>query len=135
MPTVDETRLYRFGDFQLHEAPISLHRRGTTLPVRYQCLDLLHLLVRRAGRAVTREEIRHHLWNGQDDVDHEAAINTTVSTLRQALGDDSAHPRYIETLPRSGYRFVAPVKVEVSPPGWRRRLRRALSSLRLGPGR
>ena len=122
MPISDETRVFHFEEFQLQETPIALLRHGVPIRLRHQCLDLLHLFALAAGEPVTRDQIRHHLWNGRNNVDHETAINTTVSTLRHALGDDINHPRFIETLPRNGYRFVASVTIETCPLCWRARL-------------
>ena len=71
-------------------------------------MKLLALLAKRPGELVTREEIQKELWSGETFVDFERSINICVMQIRAALGDDAETPRFIETLPRRGYRFVAP---------------------------
>ena len=68
------------------------------------------MLLERPGELVTREEIRENVWPEDTFIDFEHSINTAVKRLREAFGDDTEHPRYIETLPRRGYRFIAPVE-------------------------
>ncbi len=111
LPLREAERVFRFGDFELRERPMRLWRRGRRVELRHQCLDLLLLLVERSGSAVGRDEIRHHLWGDGQRVDHDAAINTTVSNLRRALDEDGRRPRYIETLPKRGYCFIATVEM------------------------
>lgn len=98
-----------FGLFELDLTTLELRRGGESLPLPHQPARLLALLLRRAGSIVTREEIRRECW---PDTVHGAgpAINAAVRQIRRALGDDAARPRYIETLARRGYRFIAPVK-------------------------
>jgi DNA-binding winged helix-turn-helix (wHTH) protein len=112
LPLTDRERVFRFGAFELSERPVKLRRRGSRVDVRHQCLELLLLFVERAGTPIARDEIRRHLWRSDQEIDHHAAINTTVSNLRRALGDDRSRPLFIETLPKRGYCFIAPVEVE-----------------------
>ncbi len=72
------------------------------------------MLTERPGHVVTREEIRQRLWRGDTFVDFERSINFCINQIRAALGDDAEKPRYVETLPRRGYRFITPVTLEVS---------------------
>ena len=73
-------------------------------------MRVLAALAAQPGVLVTREELRKHLWPDETFVDFETGLNTAVSKLREALNDDAEHPRYIETVPRRGYRFLAPVE-------------------------
>lgn len=100
---------YTFGDFQLDCRSHELRKRGRSLHVQRQPLDMLSLLVAAGGSVVTREELREALWIEGTHVDFDRGINKTVNRLRQLLGDRVARPRFIETLPKTGYRFLAPV--------------------------
>src|SRR5262249_5392289 len=82
---------------------------GALIKLQSQQFQLLALLVERRGEIVNREEIRQALWDDQTFVDFDRSINLSVNRTREALGDDPQSPRYIETLPRKGYRFIAPV--------------------------
>ena len=97
----------------LHE-PLELLRDGKRLPLQELPLQILELLTSRAGRLVTREELVTHLWP-KGVVDFDAGINTAMRKLRVALGDDAAAPRYIETVPRQGYRFLVMPQCEPAP--------------------
>jgi len=107
-----------FDDFELDLEAGQLRRRGLRVRLRDKCFQALALLVERAGRVVTREELRRHLWPEGVFVDFENNLNTTIGRLREALGDAADRPRYIETLPKHGYRFVATLAKE--PPSPRR---------------
>ena len=76
---------------------------------------MLTLLLERPGEVVTREELRQRLWSPDTFVDFDHGLNKSVQKLRDALGDSAESPRFIETIPRVGYRFIAPVKVSVQP--------------------
>jgi DNA-binding winged helix-turn-helix (wHTH) protein/TolA-binding protein len=104
----------RFGGFELDARAGQLTRAGRRVHLAPQSIRLLTLLVQRAGEVVTRDEIRIALWGDDTFVDFDAAVNACVSQIRMALGDKATAPRFVETLPRRGYRFVAPV---VSTPG------------------
>ena len=107
----------RFGVFELDTGAGELRRSGVKVKVQGQPLLLLDLLVQRPGEVVTREELQRALWPGDTFVDFERSLNTAVQRLRFALNDSSESPRFVETLPRRGYRFVAPVdRRSASPP-------------------
>ena len=102
-------RKYLFGDFELDLDAFGLRLRGEPVKVERLPLDLLVLLVQRSGRLVPREEIVAALWPTRVIIDFESGLNTLVRKLRHALGDSSANPKFIETVPGRGYRFVAAV--------------------------
>ncbi|MEO6212009.1 MAG: transcriptional regulator, partial [Vicinamibacterales bacterium] len=99
----------QFGAFQLDRQTGELRRSGRRVHLAPQAVRVLMLLTDRAGEVVTRDEIRAALWSDNTFVDFETAVNACVSQLRAALGDKPTAARFIETLPRRGYRFVAPV--------------------------
>ena len=107
--------VFRFGPFVLSVAVGELHKAGTVLKLHPQPFRVLVLLVERAGALVTREEIQHALWGGHAWVDFDAGINFCIRQIRAVLADDAEKPRYIETVARKGYRFVAPVTLADSP--------------------
>src|SRR5579864_6320959 len=108
--------IFRFGPFELNTCAQELSKNGTRIRLRGQPFSILEILLSRAGEVVTREEIRQKLWPADTFVDFEHGLNTSIKKLRQALCDSATEPRYIETLPRRGYRFIAPVK-EIAEPG------------------
>jgi eukaryotic-like serine/threonine-protein kinase len=99
----------RFGAFELDAARSELRKAGISLKLHPQPFRVLMLLAERPGQIVSREEIQHCLWGGNTFVDYERGINFCVNQIRGALGDDADRPRYVETLPRRGYRFIASV--------------------------
>jgi TolB-like protein/Flp pilus assembly protein TadD len=100
----------RFDRFQLDLASGELSKEGTPLRLQPQPLRVLTLLVRRAGQLVTRNDIQKEVWTDNTFVDFNQGLNYCIRQIRTALGDDADAPRYIETVPRRGYRFLAPVK-------------------------
>src|SRR5258708_8184111 len=100
-----------FGPFVLAPAAGELRKSGTLTNLQPQPLRLLLLLAERAGTVVAREEIQRCLWTDSTFVDFEHGINFSVNQIRTALADDAEKPRFIETLPRRGYRFIATVQV------------------------
>jgi cholera toxin transcriptional activator len=100
----------RFGVFELDLAAGELRKNGAKLRLQEQPFQVLALLLERAGDVVTREELRLQLWPSDTFVDFDHSLNTAVNKLREALGDSASSPRYIETLARRGYRFIAPVE-------------------------
>jgi cholera toxin transcriptional activator len=105
-------RIYRFGIFELDTATLELRKDGRNEPrLREQTLQVLLTLLERPREIVTREEIRKRLWSSDTFVDFDHGLNTAVNQLRNTLGDSAANPRFIQTLPRRGYRFIAPVEV------------------------
>jgi len=103
----------RFGAFDLDAASGELRKCGIPIKLRRQAIEVLIMLTNRAGHVVTREEIRERLWSNDTFVDFERSINFCINQIRGALGDDAEKPRYVETLPRRGYRFITPVTAEV----------------------
>jgi TolB-like protein/DNA-binding winged helix-turn-helix (wHTH) protein/Tfp pilus assembly protein PilF len=101
--------VFRFGVFEADLRTGELRRKGRPVRLQEQPFQVLALLLERPGELVTREELRQALWPSDTFVDFEHGLNKAISKLRDALGDDSGTPRYIETLPRRGYRFIAPV--------------------------
>ena len=113
-------REYRFGPFEVNTGARELSKHGTKVKLRGQPYLILEVLLDRAGEVVTRDEVREKLWPADTFVDFEHGLNTSVKKLRQVLCDSAEEPRYIETVPRLGYRFIAPVEmvtVETKPIG------------------
>jgi DNA-binding winged helix-turn-helix (wHTH) protein len=107
-----------FGPFELDAAAGELRKTGILIKLQPQPLRVLLLLAERAGTLVTREEIQRCLWSESTFVDFEHGINFSINQIRGALADDAEKPRYIETLPRRGYRFIAnvePIQARVKP--------------------
>jgi DNA-binding winged helix-turn-helix (wHTH) protein/tetratricopeptide (TPR) repeat protein len=100
----------RFASFELHTGPGELRHHGDVVKLAPQPLKVLEILARRSGEIVTRAEIREQVWCGDTFVDFEQGLNFCIRQVREALGDTADAPRFIETLPRRGYRFLAPVK-------------------------
>jgi TolB-like protein/tetratricopeptide (TPR) repeat protein/DNA-binding winged helix-turn-helix (wHTH) protein len=107
--------IFRFGPFEAKTCAQELSKYGTKVRLRGQPFLILEALLERAGEVVTREEIRQKLWPADTFVDFEHGLNTSVKKLRQVLCDSATEPRYIETLPRLGYRFIAPVETVLEP--------------------
>jgi DNA-binding winged helix-turn-helix (wHTH) protein len=99
----------RFGGFELHTAAGELRHRGDLVKLPPQPFKVLQLLAERSGQIVTRADIREHIWCGDTFVDFEQGLNFCIRQIRAALGDAADHPRFIETLPKRGYRFLMPV--------------------------
>ena len=100
----------RFGMFELSPSSGELRKAGLTVKLQPQPFKVLALLVGRAGEVVRRHEIQERVWGGETHVDFEPNLNFCIKQVRSALGDDAKVPRYIETLPKLGYRFIAPVE-------------------------
>ena len=100
------SKVLRFGEFEAELEARCLYRRGAKVRLREQVFELLTVLLERAGEVVTREELQRRLWPGDTLVDVEINLNTAVARLREALGDSVKQPRYIETLPKRGYRLL-----------------------------
>src|SRR5665213_3313799 len=101
---------YRFGVFEADAATGELRRQGMRVKLNAQPFQMLVLLLERPGKLVTREEISRRLWPEDTFVDYEHGVNSAVNRIREALGDTAGSPRFVETLARRGYRFVAPVE-------------------------
>jgi TolB-like protein/DNA-binding winged helix-turn-helix (wHTH) protein/Tfp pilus assembly protein PilF len=109
---VPDTKMYRFGPYKLNPRTRELYKHGIRLKLRPQPFHVLQALVQRAGDVVSREELRHMLWTADTYVDFEHGLNTSIKELRGVLGDSASEPRFIETLPKLGYRMIAPVEAE-----------------------
>ena len=109
----DQTIL-RFGVFELDYSGNRLLKNGRTVKLQPQPFKLLFLLACRSGQLVTRDDIRTALWTGDTYVDFDQGVNFTIKQVREALDDDADRPLYIQTVPKRGYRFLAPVDF-VSP--------------------
>lgn len=102
----------RFGVFQLDTLSGELYKHGVRIRLQEQPFQVLTVLLERPGEMVSRDELRERLWGHDTYVDFDHSLNISINKLRDALGDSAASPRFIETLPRRGYRFVAPVTIE-----------------------
>jgi Tol biopolymer transport system component/DNA-binding winged helix-turn-helix (wHTH) protein len=112
--------IYRFGVFELDGRTGELRKDGVKLKLQDQLYQVLHKLLRHPGEIVSRDELRSALWSDDTFVDFDTGLNTTIKRLRETLGDSADNPIFIETVPRRGYRFIAPVSesgsVTVSSP-------------------
>jgi TolB-like protein/DNA-binding winged helix-turn-helix (wHTH) protein len=106
----------RFGLFDFDPKAGQLNRKGVRIRLPQQPLQVLRVLVERPGEIVTRDELQHLLWSSDVFVDFDHGLNKSIQKLREALGDSAESPRFIETIPRTGYRFIAPVVGETAPP-------------------
>jgi len=102
---------YRFGLFEADSRSGELRKQGRRLRLRGRPFDILILLLARPGDVVSRDELRQHLWPADTFVDFDHGLNSAMNRLREALGDSAENPHFIETLPKRGYRFIAPVGV------------------------
>src|SRR5260370_29598561 len=100
----------RFAAFEFDSRAGQLRKHGHRIRLHGQPLEILGLLLERPAEVVLREEFRAKLWPEDTFVDFEHSLNAAVNKLREALGDDANNPRFIETVPRRGYRFIAPVE-------------------------
>lgn len=99
----------RFGVYELDRDAMELRKHGVTIRLQEQPLRVLSILTERPGGIVTREELRDQIWAKDTFVDFDQSLNKAVNRVREALNDDAARPQYVETVPRRGYRFVAPI--------------------------
>jgi TolB-like protein/DNA-binding winged helix-turn-helix (wHTH) protein len=107
-PRTPDAHLFRFGVFELDAQSGELRRHGLKIRLPDQSFQILRALLMRPGELVTREELRQLLWTAETFVDFEVGLNSAVRKLREALDDSADNPRFVETVPRRGYRFVAP---------------------------
>ena len=133
--TASSSRVIRFGIFEVDLRAGELRRKGRKVKLQEQPFQVLALLLEHPGQVVTREALRKKLWPADTFVEFDHSLNTAISKIREALGDLADNPRFVETLPRRGYRFIAPVEelgqaagpeaaVPVPPlPWWRTTLR------------
>jgi len=137
----DSCRVFHFADFEADVHAGQLRRDGVRVPLQEQPFQVLAALLERPGELVWREDLRQQVWPRDTFVEFDHALNTAVKKIRIALGDCATSPCYIETIPKRGYRFVAPVKVGpvhggelFSAVGRPRRTVRGLTSLRSWSG-
>jgi DNA-binding winged helix-turn-helix (wHTH) protein/tetratricopeptide (TPR) repeat protein len=102
-------KILRFGTFEVDVRAGELRKQGVRIKLQEQPFHVLTVLLQRPGEVVTREELRNQNWPADTFVDFDNSLNTAINKLREALGDSADNPRFIETLPRRGYRFIAPV--------------------------
>jgi DNA-binding winged helix-turn-helix (wHTH) protein/Tol biopolymer transport system component len=109
-PAKPVDQIIRFGSFEVDVRAGDLRRNGLKVKLSGQPFDVLVALLEKPGQVITREELHDKLWSHDTFVDFEQGLNKAINKVREALGDDADNPRFIETLPRRGYRFLAPVK-------------------------
>jgi DNA-binding winged helix-turn-helix (wHTH) protein len=102
-------RVLRFGVFEVDLRTQELRKQGNLIRLHGQPFQILSTLLERPGEIVMREELRQKLWAADTYVDFDNSVNAAINRLREALGDSAENPRFVETLPRRGYRFIAPV--------------------------
>jgi len=110
-PTLRARGVLRFGVFELDPRSGDLRRNGLKLKLTGQPFQVLAMLLERPGEVVAREDLQKRLWPADTFVDFDHSLNTAINKIREALGDSADNPRFVETLPRRGYRFIAPVDV------------------------
>src|ERR1700726_1615111 len=114
MPGILPSNIVRFGIFEANLETGELRRNGARVKLQDQPFQLLALLLARPGEIVTREELRSQLWSDDTFVDFDHGLNAAIKRLRDALGDSADNPRFVETLSRRGYRFVAPAQAQTN---------------------
>ena len=113
----NNSKVARFGVFELDLSAGELRKSGVKQRLQGQPFQVLALLLERAGNVVSREELQQALWPSDTFVDFDHSLNTAINKVREALGDSASNPRYVETLARRGYRFIAPVHSAAVPDG------------------
>src|SRR5258705_12373985 len=108
---------FRFGLFEVDSRTGELRKQGRRIKLRGRPFDILVLLLGRGGDVISRDELREQLWQADTFVDFDHGLNSAINRLREALGDSAENPRFIETLPKRGYRFIAPIEVPVALAG------------------
>ena len=111
MPGNAKRPIYRFSHFEVDAQDLELRKHGVRIKLQEQPFRLLEALLQRPGTLVTREELHATLWPGDTFVDFDHGLNAAAARLRQTLGDSAKLPRFVESVPRRGYRFIAPVEV------------------------
>ena len=121
-----------FGSFRFHADTGELFRDGVRVDLQNQPARVLELLTRRPGELVTRDELRLAIWGGHTYVDFDRSLNFCIRRIRMALSDSSRKPVFLETLPRRGYRFLAPVRADAVKMAPTRTVRLAAAAFVLG---
>src|SRR2546425_5473682 len=129
-PQIQASRVLQFGAFEVDLRAGELRKSGARIKLQEQPFQILVMLLEKPGEVITREELQQKLWPADTFVDFDDGLNTAIKKLRDTLGDSADSPRFIETLPRRGYRFIypvngarAPADVQVLPMTWWRRPR------------
>ena len=117
-PRKVSSRCVLFGDFELDLYEQTLRKSGQTLKIPGKIYQAMMVLIESPGDLVTREQIRSRLWPRETNVNYDANVNTTVNKLRQLLGDTSEGSNFIQTVPRRGYSFIAPLRYADAPAVW-----------------
>lgn len=107
---------YKFAEFAVDARAGELFRRGKKIKLQHQPMQVLLALLEQSGQIVTREELRQKIWPADTFVDFEHSLNTAIKKLRAALGDTPTKPKFVETLPRRGYRFIGKVELHGEKP-------------------
>jgi DNA-binding winged helix-turn-helix (wHTH) protein len=123
---VEPRRVVRFGVFEVDFQGGELRKRGVKLRLSGQPFQVLVTLLDKPGQVVTRDELRKKLWDSDTFVDFEHSLGTAINKIREALGDSADSPRFIETLPRRGYRFIGSISTARGAGGTEERSERRL---------
>jgi len=134
MPGPSPQRAFRFGSFEVNPSTGELHKQGVRIKLHAKPLQVLLALLERPKEVITRKELQERLWPEDTFVEFENGLNNTISRLREALGDTAENPRFIETIPRHGYRFLPEVSHAVSSTAARASFRRWLLPILLSVG-
>lgn len=111
MEGIPQKMVFRFGVFEADRHTGELRKQGRRMPLQGQPFDILIMLLERPGELISRTQIRERLWPDGTFVDFDHSLNTAVNKIRDVLGDSASAPRFVETLARRGYRFIAPVQI------------------------
>jgi cholera toxin transcriptional activator len=114
MPPTTSPRVFRFGIFEASDTTGELRKEGIRIKLHAQPFRVLLMLLEKPAELVTREEMRQRLWGNETFVDFDHGLNTAINKLREALSDSASQPRYVETVPGRGYRFIASVTLTAS---------------------
>lgn len=114
--------IYQFGDFSFDPETLELKKNGDDVDLKFQPARLLKILVEHSPEIVLRQTLQDEIWDNGTNVEFEAGLNACVNQLRSVLGDSARSPQFIATLPKRGYRFVAPVEFDSKPTALRRAL-------------
>ncbi|HMD39923.1 MAG TPA: winged helix-turn-helix domain-containing protein [Candidatus Acidoferrum sp.] len=112
---VRSSNVVRFDVYEVDLRSEELYKAGRKIKLQVQPFHILVMLLEQPGEVLTREELRNRLWPADTFVDFDHSLNTAIKKLRQALGDDKKKPRFVETLPKRGYRFIGTVKQPAAP--------------------
>src|SRR5579864_712970 len=115
MEEIPGKHLFRFGVFEADQLTGELRKQGRRMQLQGQPFDILVMLLERPGELVSRTQIRERLWPDGTFVDFDHSLNTAVNKIRDVLGDSAASPRFVETIARRGYRFIALVQLDGGP--------------------